>query len=61
MNTITYILIALLWLAIYTAISFYILGKGMTAKQQFSLGLKSIFISFLVGLGFLFFSISRGF
>lgn len=58
MTTISTILLILLWIAACTAISIYILGKGMTAKQQFSLGLKAIFVSFLVGSTFLFVSIT---
>lgn len=60
MNTTQIILLTLLWIAACTAISLYILGKGMTAKQQFSLGLKSIFVSFLVGVSMLFVMITVG-
>jgi hypothetical protein len=60
MNTTTIILLALLWLTACAAISLYILGKGMSAKQQFSLGLKAIFVSFLLGSGLLFAAITIG-
>jgi hypothetical protein len=60
MNTTTIILLALLWIVACAAISLYILGKGMSAKQQFSLGLKAIFVSFLIGSGLLFVAITNG-
>ncbi|MBK7816168.1 MAG: hypothetical protein IPJ60_00630 [Sphingobacteriaceae bacterium] len=58
MNTATYFIIALLWIAACSFISLYILGMGMTLKQQVSLGFKSILVSFLLGACMLFLMIA---
>lgn len=52
-----YLLIGALWIATCVFLGLYILGKGLSGKQHFTIGLSGILASYLLGLGILVFTI----
>lgn len=53
-----YIFLAILWILVCIGLGIYITGTGLSAKKQYSIGLKTIFISYLLGVCMLFMMIS---
>lgn len=53
-----YILLAILWILVCVGLGIYITGMGLSAKKQYSIGLKTIFITYLLGVCMLFMMIS---
>ena len=55
-----YILFGVLWVGACLLIGLYIIGKGMTDRSHFGIGLKTILISYLLGIFLLFTLILHG-
>jgi hypothetical protein len=55
-----YLSLGLLWIVACLAVGLYINGKGMSDKWHYRFGLKTIIISYLVGIFLLFMLIMRG-
>ena len=54
MDLIYYILIGLLWIVVCIGLGFYINAKGFRGKNHHIFGLKTVFISYLIGVIMLF-------
>jgi hypothetical protein len=54
MDLIYYILLGLFWIVVCIALGLYINAKGFRGKNHHIFGLKTIFISYLIGVFMLF-------
>lgn len=54
MESFYYILLGLFWIIVCVGLGLYINGKGFLGKKQHTLGLKSIVVSYLIGICMLF-------
>jgi|GEM_PF-1676158 len=55
MQLTNYILLGIAWIVACTLLGLYIRGRGLTGKKQYRIGFKVILISYLTGLGLLFY------
>ncbi len=54
MGSFNYLFIAGLWILICAGLGLYITGIGMSARKQYSIGFKTMLITYLLGVCMLF-------
>ena len=50
-----YLLLGLGWIATCIILGLYIIGKGISGRRHFTIGLKAILVSYVLALCFLFY------